>query len=170
MRRDFVDTSRCEFAVMGNENRRKSCALNRSDAHKGTSAVRVEALTNKAAHYRFGLVRTGHSALRALTSICAATAGNIPRERRNAARRRPCEVRKLTSAAHDAPDRTGRTAHENVVAAQENVPGAQVTRSKRRMGRIDLGVAGKIGVSPRLRVCCRLTPTPVVHQYLLPAF
>ena len=39
-------------------NRRKSCALTPQNAHNGALGVRVGALTNKAAHYRFDLVRT----------------------------------------------------------------------------------------------------------------
>ena len=168
MRRDFVYTPRCELAVMGNDNRRKSCALNRSNAHKGTSAVRVECVTNKAAHYRFNLVRTGHNAIRGLMSICNATAGKISRERRNADLRLPCGVRKFTAAAHKAIDRIGRTAHLIGVAAQENVDGKHVTSSNSRIRCNGFGVAGKIGVVRRLRVCCRLPP--VVPKNLLPAF
>ena len=44
--------------------------------------MRVGALTNKAAHYRFGLVRTGQRALRGLTSTASAAIDEICRERR----------------------------------------------------------------------------------------
>ena len=170
MRRDFVYTPRCELTVMGNDNRRKSCALTRSNAHIRALGVRVGALTNKAAHYRFDLVRTGHIAIRGLTSICGATAGKIPRERRDADRRWPCGVRKFTAAAHKAIDRIGRTAHLNAVAAQENVAGTHVTSSNGFFRRNGFGVIGKIGVAHRLRVCCRLIPTLRVPKNLLPAF
>ena len=63
-------------------NRRKWCALNLGNAHNGALGVRVGALTNKAAHYRFHLVRTGQRALRGLTSMASRAAGKICRERR----------------------------------------------------------------------------------------
>ena len=69
----------------GSRNRRKCCALNHADAHNSPLGVRIGALTNKAAHYRFHLVRTGQRALRGLTSMASRAAGKICRERRYAA-------------------------------------------------------------------------------------
>ncbi len=117
----------------GSRNRRKCCALNHADAHNSPLGVRIGALTNKAAHYRFHLVRTGHRALLGLTSISGATAGNICRERRGAVGGRCCGVRKIAAAAHIAEIGPARTAHENVGAAQQNVLCEQDPRSKWRV-------------------------------------
>ena len=84
------------------KNRRKCRALNHANAHKRVLGVRVGALTNKAAHYRFDLVRTGHRALRGLTSISVAATCNICRERRGASAAARYGVRNLAAAAHFA--------------------------------------------------------------------
>ena len=113
-------------------NRRKSCALNRPNAHNGPLVVRVGALTNKAAHYRFHLVRTGQRALRALTSISITATCNISRDRRAAAGTGRQEVRKPAAVAHSAEKGNGRTAHKNAAHAQQNAWFAHLTRMKER--------------------------------------
>ena len=95
--------------------------------------MRVGALTNKAAHYRFELVRIVGCALFGLTSILKATIGDICRERRGAGVGGRRGVRKLIAAAHYADKHGGRRAHENVDAAQENACCAQKPRNKRRI-------------------------------------
>ena len=114
-------------------NRRKCCALNHDSAHNRPLEVRVGALTNKAAHYRFDLVRTGQRALRRLTSISSATTGHICRERRGAVGGDDCRVRKFAAAAHSVEIVPARTAHENVGAAQQNVLCEQDPRIKWRV-------------------------------------
>ncbi len=100
------------------QNRRKSCALNPRIAHKWGAVVRVGALTNKAAHYRFELVRTGQGVLRALTSIWGSAAGSICRLRRGLIGGVAADVR---MAAHIAERHRGRSLQN---------AGAQYGRSK----------------------------------------
>ena len=80
-------------SAMHTANRRKSCALNPRNAHIGALGVRVGALTNKAAHNGFDLVRTVWCALFGLTSISGAAICNICRERRGTAGTRRSLVR-----------------------------------------------------------------------------
>ncbi|MBA4017440.1 MAG: hypothetical protein C0483_09730 [Pirellula sp.] len=91
--------------------RRKCCALNRPNAHNGTLGVRVEALTNKGAHYTFPLVRTGHCTLRGLTSIDDTTIGDICRKRRTRSADKPMGVRNGMRGRAHRKTRTERGAH-----------------------------------------------------------
>ncbi len=111
-------------------NRRKWCALSRRSAHNGALEVRVEALTNKGAHYGAGVVRSGSSASRGLTSTRGAKCGDISRERRVRARCRAPGCALLVAAAHMTEGRDGRYAHKNVGSAHQNVSSAQSARSK----------------------------------------
>lgn len=111
-------------------NRRKWCALSRRSAHNGALEVRVEALTNKGAHYGAGVVRSGSCASRGLTSTRGAKSDDISRKQRVRAR---CSVRRcalLVAAAHTAARRDGRYAHKNVDSTHQNVSSAQSARSK----------------------------------------
>ena len=93
------------------ENRRKSCALIGVGAHISAPVVRVEALTNKAAHNAFPLVRTEWYALRGLTSIYGTTEGNICRKRRHRTAGRRFAVRNLLRGCAHREMRTVRGAH-----------------------------------------------------------
>ena len=102
------------------QNRRKWCALNYDSAHNLSLGVRVGALTNKAAHYLFHLVRTGLGTVRRLTSISGAATGGICRERRGSVTDGSRGVRKLARLAHIA-ERT------------EGVPDSKMLEPRTRM-------------------------------------
>ncbi len=110
----------CRGLRRASRNRRKSRALNRRNAHNGPFVVRVGALTNKAAHYRFPLVRRCVHAVGILTSIMVAVTVNICRERRGVPVARRCGVRTLAFAAHIAERHGGRSLHLIVGLAHEN--------------------------------------------------
>ena len=112
----------CRGLRRASRNRRKSRALNRRNAHNGPFVVRVGALTNKAAHCRFPLVRRCVHAVGILTSILSAAIDNICRERRGVPVARRCGVRTLAFAAHISKCIRGSSAHLIVNLAHENVP------------------------------------------------
>ena len=120
-------------------NRRKSCALTPRNAHNGPRAVRVGALTNKAAHYRFHLVRTALCAIRALTSIRSATAGDICRKPRGVVEPSRDRVRNFAAAAHNVAAATCCRAQLMRTSAQENGRRAHAARSKPRIAASSLG-------------------------------
>ena len=110
-------------------NRRKCCALYRRNAHNRPPGVRVEALTNKAAHYRLHLVRTTLGMFQILTSICSAAAGNICRERRDSFVAACSHVRKFDAAAHIGGFDLGRSAQQMRTTAHENMRTAHDPRN-----------------------------------------
>ena len=109
-------------------NRRKCCALNSADAHNCAPVVRVEALTNKGAHYGSGLVRSRCCAPGGLTSTASARGDNIWRERRLRAKCDGGACAILASNAHIGAGRTGRSAQQTVDSAQENARSKQSAR------------------------------------------
>lgn len=111
------------------DNRRKWCALNHRNAHNGAPEVRVEALTNKAAHYGFDLVRSVGCALFGLTSISSAMIDDICRERCAATDARWFGLRRRVAAAQSSKTASARSAHENVGWAQQNARAKRFTRS-----------------------------------------
>ena len=82
------------------QNRRKSRALIPPNAHYSPPEVRVGALTNKAAHNHFGVVRTSDCAVRVLTSICDVATDGFCRERRGEPITARRGVRNLGRPAH----------------------------------------------------------------------
>ena len=111
-------------------NRRKCCALNRAYAHNDAPVVRVEALTNKGAHYRTGAVRIGCCAPGGLRATASARGDNICRERRLRAKCDDGACALLAFDAHIAAGHTGRSAQQIVDSAHENVRSQQPSRSK----------------------------------------
>ena len=102
------------------QNRRKSCALIQPNAHYPPPEVRVGALTNKAAHNQFGLVRTRACAVRVLTSIYVVTIDGFCRERRGEPITARRGVRNLGRPAHMRESPTRASARENEPSAPEN--------------------------------------------------
>ncbi|MBA4017166.1 MAG: hypothetical protein C0483_08340 [Pirellula sp.] len=94
--------------------------------------MRVGALTNKGAHYRFDVVRKGQGAVRGLTSISSAASGDNCRVRRGEVVRLRCRVRDFSRGRALRETATGRSAQQIVGAAHENVPSAHVARKKLR--------------------------------------
>ena len=90
--------------------------------------MRVGALTNTAAHNTFQVVRTGPSALRVLTSIPGAAAGDFCRERRDEDETHDEVVRNSAVTAHKAELGSGHNAHKNVGWAQQTVRSKHVAR------------------------------------------
>ena len=119
----------CAQRASAMANRRKSCALNQRNAHNGALEVRVEALTNKAAHYGFGLVRSIGCALFGLTSISSAMIDDICRERRAATDARRFGVRNRVAAAHSAENQTAHGAQQVGGSAHENARAKRFARS-----------------------------------------
>ena len=164
-------------------NRRKWCALNRATAHKEALGVRVGALTNKAAHYRFDLVRTGQGTLQALTSTASAATDTICRERCGALLRVVGEVR---IAAHTTVCRGGhslrqnaRTAHKNVGAAQENARFTQLFAAIFALGRLLRVILRAVRQTPHPRplsrkgrgeACSRHPPLSTRHSALATSY
>ena len=108
------------YACRAVENRRKSCALIPGNAHNRALGVRVGALTNKAAHNQFGLVRTRDCAVRVLTLIYDVTIDGFCRERRGEPITARRGVRNLGRPAHMRESPTRASAHENEPSAPEN--------------------------------------------------
>ena len=96
--------------------------------------MRVEALTNKAAHNAPNVVRTSGYALRPLTSIREVTTIDICRERRDTSEERRCRVRKLAPTAHIFENSSGRSAQQMRNPAHENGPKMRHARNKRNIG------------------------------------